>query len=1079
MANDGTLRLGVDVDEGEFKSGLSKLGKTAGAALGAVTAATGAAAGALGLFAKSSVETGMQFDSAMSQVAATMGMTMDAIEKNTDGAGDTFSMLREKALEMGSSTKFTSQEAAEGLNILAMSGYSATEAVEMIEDVLHLAAAGSMDMASAAGYVSGAMKGFADGTKDSAYYADLMAKGATLANTDVTQLGAALSDGAAAAKSYGQSAETTTLALLRLAEQGEVGTAASTALAAAMKNLYAPTDQAREVLASLGVQAFDPATGSARDFNDVVNELQAALAGYSDEQKTAYAQTVFGIQGFDAYNKMVVTSTEKQEEWAEALGSAAGEAARQYETMVDNLTGDIDTLNSALEGFKIVVADEVIPTLRAFAQGGAEAVGALTEAFESGGVSEAMDVFGDVVSQGLASLLEGIPQALSMGGQLLMAVAEGLLSAVATAAPSLRDAALELLSGLSAGLRENLPSLIESGLELLGGFAESLRENAGLLVDAALDLALNIAKGLADSLPTIVEQVPAIVSNIAGVINDNAPKVLAAGVQIIGTLIKGIIKAIPTLIQNIPAIINAIVDVIMAFNWLNLGGKIVKGLASGIKALIGNIKTTAQTIVYNFKTVIADLPGAMKSLGSDIIRGLINGIKAGFGWIKDSALQLGKTVLGTVKNFFDINSPSKKLRDEVGQYISLGVAAGIQDKSDKAAQAADKMAKEVYSRSKDWAEKNTKYMELSLMEQLELWRTIQGQFVKGSKQYADAEEKVFDLRAKALEDYQKTAETALKNYQSAAEKIYQENEALEKKYQDTLTKRAEEIFKSYKLFDKIPERQKKSGEELMANLRGQISSIEEFYRGLEVLSERGAGAGLADEIRKMGVGASAELEALLSLSDEMLSEYAGLYEEKQALANDLAAAELEQFREETNAQIQGNLESLEALYVELAPGVGAAFTDNLAEGILNGLVNVEDAAATVAQAAVDAAMRAVQQTGSRPGGVSPAAVPAMAAEGVSPAPLAFDRAATVRALESAMPSIEARVSMATASMAPVSGYSAPPSAVSNGGGNGGNAQAPIILRPNWTIQFQGDSAQLGRFLNPIIKEENRRLGSGV
>ncbi len=648
MANDGRIRIGVDVDEAEFKSGISKLGNVAKTGLTAATAALGAATASVGLFAKSSVETGKQFETAMSQIAATLGITVDDIERNVDGAGDTFTALREKALEMGRSTKFTSQEAAEGLNILAMSGYDAEHSIAMIEDVLHLAAAGSMDMASAAAYVSGAMKGFADDTKSAAYYADLMAKGATLANTDVTQLGEALSDNAATAKSYGQSAETATVALLRLAEQGEVGSAAATALSAAMKDLYAPTDQAKEVLASLGVNAFDPVTKTARDFNVVVNELQAALAGYSDEQKTAYTQTIFGIQGFDAYNKMVVTSIEKQEEWSEALAGAAGEAAKQYDTMTANLEGDIDKWNSAVEGFKIAVSDEIIPSLREFAQFGAESVGKITEAFETGGLSGAMDAFSNVIGEGLAQIIENVPEALSVGGQLLLAVVEGFASAILEVAPTLRDAALDLMANLSEYFRENLPSLIESGLEMLSGFAESLQENAGLLVDAALDMALNIAQGIADSTPTIIEEVPAIVSNIARVINDNAPKILAAGIQIIGTLIKGILQALPTLIKNIPQIILAIVDVITAFNWVNLGKSIMTGLINGIKGMAGSVRVNIQTIAQNIRTVLGDLPGYLKAIGKDMINALWEGIKSMASWIKDNILGLVKSLAGSL-----------------------------------------------------------------------------------------------------------------------------------------------------------------------------------------------------------------------------------------------------------------------------------------------------------------------------------------------------------------------------------------------------------------------------------------------
>lgn len=150
-------------------------------------------------------------------------------------------------------------------------------------------------------------------------------------------------------------------------------------------------------------------------------------------------------------------------------------------------------------------------------------------------------------------------------------------------------------------MEENLPTLIKNGLTFLENFASSFRENAGLLVDAGIQLVLSLAQGLADSFPTIIEKLPGIISDIAGVINDNAPKLLQAGLALIITLGKNLIQAIPALIKNIPQIILAIVDVITAFNWMNLGKGIIDGLINGIKGMLGSIKVTvsgSQALVF-------------------------------------------------------------------------------------------------------------------------------------------------------------------------------------------------------------------------------------------------------------------------------------------------------------------------------------------------------------------------------------------------------------------------------------------------------------------------------------------------
>lgn len=606
---------GIAEETGQTESKFSKLkGAIAGLGIGA----------AFGKMAKEAVTTGATFDSAVSQIAATLGTTADKVDN-----------LREKALQMGSETNFTATQAAEGLNILAMSGFEAEESISMIEDVLHLAAAGSMDMANAAGYISGAMKGFNDETKDSAYYANLMAKGATLANTSVAQLGEAMSSGAAGAAAYSQSADSMTVALLRLAEQGEVGSAAGTALAAAMKNLYTPTDQAAEALKALKVDAYDPTTHAARDFNDVVNDLDAALnattadglAKYTEEQKNAYKQTIFGIQGLDAYNKMTVTGTEKQEAWAEALAHAsdgAGEAANQYNTMTDNLTGDLDLMKSAFEGLQIRIAERFTPALR----DGVKAIGDFLS-----GISNGMD-----------------------GGNLL-------------------EAGRKWIESIGEGFIEGIPEFLSNILPRTLDIVTNLREEAGSFVDTGIEFILNMAQGLMDGLPQLIEYVPQIVENIAGIINDNMPKILAAGVQLIITLAQGLWNALPAIISNMGNIMNAAIAVIQAINWLALGSKIIQFIGNGIQALATSIPQALKKIATEGLNAVKNIDWL--SLGKSIIDGIVAGIKSIGGNILGALSGAATSALDGVKGLLGIKSPSKLFRDEVGKMIPLGIAEGI------------------------------------------------------------------------------------------------------------------------------------------------------------------------------------------------------------------------------------------------------------------------------------------------------------------------------------------------------------------------------------------------------------------
>lgn len=652
-----------------------------------MAAGIGAATTATVAFGASAVNTGKDFDSAMSQISATMGMTSDDIANNVEvtiggavvNAGDTFDQLRDKAKQMGAETNFSATQAAEGLNILAMSGFDATSSMDMIEDVLHLAAAGGMEMADSAAYIAGSMKGFNDETKDSAYYADLMAKGATLANTSVQELGEAMSGGAATAAAYSQDANSMTISLLRLAEQGVSGSAASTALAAAMKNLYTPTDQAAGALAELGIAAYD-SEGNARDFNNVVDELNAALSTMSDEEANAYKQTIFGIQGLDAFNKMTVTSTEKQEEWAAALAGASGEAAKQYDTMTDNLEGDIAIWNSALDGFKIALSDRLTPAIRDFVQFGSDSMGKLTAALESGDFGAVAEAAGDIIVELMNRITEMLPDLIELGANILTTLINGIaesLPEIMTAAteilmtlvdtlienlPTLIEVALQMIVTLATGIAEHLPELIPTIIEVVLQVVTTLIDNLPLLIEAAVQLFMGIVMGLIQALPQIIAALPTLIDSIINALIDAIPLLVDCGVQLFVALI-----------ENLPAIIVAIVKACP---------QIVKSLVRGFLELSAQIKDTGKKLMDKLKEgitgMVSNLVSAAKDLGKNIVDGIWNGISAGWDWLKEKVGGLAKSLFDGAKSVLGISSPSKKFR-WLGEMCVAGFDEGIDD----------------------------------------------------------------------------------------------------------------------------------------------------------------------------------------------------------------------------------------------------------------------------------------------------------------------------------------------------------------------------------------------------------------
>ncbi len=692
---DGSLTFDTKIDSSGFTSGLAVLSGNL------MTQAVNKVA-ELG---KEALQVGMNFETATSQLAATMGVSKSEI---TD--------LIDTAKELGRTTSFSATEAAEGLNILAQSGLSAEEQMASIGNVLDLAAAGSLNLADAAAYTTGTIKGFGDSMDNAQYYTDLIAKGATLANTDVKGLGEALSTAAATAGNYGQAADSTALSLLRLAEQNVTGSEAATALNRAMMDLYTPTSGAQKMLDKLGISAYD-SSGKARDFNTVIDELSASMAGMSEEEANAAKNTIFTTYGLQAFNKMTVSSTEKVNAFKEGLASASdgiGSAAQQAQTMLDNLEGQLTIMGSAAEGLGVTIYESMAEPLTNLATLGADVLSRLTESFNQGGFEGMASAGLEMINQLMQGLTNAAPMITAKAGEIV----SKLIQAIQTNAPGMLTAAVNLLASLVSGLSAQLPTLIPQALSMVVTLADAIISNIPTIVQAGVELLIGLVSGIINSLPTLIQEGPRIINEFCDAIYNGVGTLLGAGLAMIAELGKGILENLPLIIENAGAIFKAIINIMSLSKMLSLGKNLIVKLGEGIKAIGPTIKqaltdigkagfnaikginwSQAGTSIINFiatslRSVGSKVLTALKNIGTGameafkniswgavgkaVVTGIANGITGGAAAIVNAAKNAAKSALNAAKNFLGIHSPSRVFRDEVGKYMALGIGVGFE-----------------------------------------------------------------------------------------------------------------------------------------------------------------------------------------------------------------------------------------------------------------------------------------------------------------------------------------------------------------------------------------------------------------
>jgi len=298
------------------------------------------------------VKTTADFDSSMSKVGAISGASAEDME-----------VLREKAREMGSQTKFSASEAADAMTYMAMAGWKTTDMVNGIGGVMDLAAASGADLATTSDIVTDAMTAFGMSTEETGRFVDVIAAASNNANTNVEMLGESFKYAAPVAGALGYNVEDVATALGLMANSGIKSSQAGTALRSALSRLAKPTKQTATYMAKYGISLTD-SQGRMKPLMKLMEELRDVFGNLEEAEQAEAAAGLFGQEAMAGWLAIVNASEQDFAKLSGAISDSEGTARKMSETMQDNLTGQLTILKSALEEAAISIGDRLVPKIR-------------------------------------------------------------------------------------------------------------------------------------------------------------------------------------------------------------------------------------------------------------------------------------------------------------------------------------------------------------------------------------------------------------------------------------------------------------------------------------------------------------------------------------------------------------------------------------------------------------------------------------------------------------------------------------------------------------------------------------------
>lgn len=437
------------------------------------------------------------------------------------------------------------------------------------------------------------------------------------------------------------------------------------------------------------VQRFTSANGDVEKSTDIFLALNnAILAGGAsteiqasalEQMSQAYAK---GKPDMMEWRSLMTAMPAQLKQVADAMGYASadelGESLRNGTVSMDEFMGTITKLNTeGLNGFQSFEEQAKNST---------------------GGIATSITVAKTQIVKGVADIIKGINDGLAQAN--LPSISE-IIASIGRKAKEVLDVVADKLPAIISFLKTIAPILTPI---LAAVMAFKVVGTIISLINAAKTamLALNVALA-ANPIGLVIAAIAGLVTAFVLLWN----KCEAFRNFWIG-LWEGLKKIFEDWVNGFKLMVEILKSVFsLVINWFNTKIQywinIFRGVINFITGIFtGNwrqafngLKQVASAFINSLLNSFGGLPRRMLSVGLDIVKGIGRGITSGVNWIKNVISSFVGNVTRFIKRKFKIGSPSKLMKDEVGQWLPKGIAVGIEANTDSVENAMNDMYKEM------------------------------------------------------------------------------------------------------------------------------------------------------------------------------------------------------------------------------------------------------------------------------------------------------------------------------------------------------------------------------------------------
>jgi TP901 family phage tail tape measure protein len=301
---------------------------------------------AFAIFTVDAIKSAAEFDKVMGKVYALTGQSAAAMAK-----------LEKQVLALSTRVPQSANKLAEGLYYVVSAGFTASDALKVLEVAAMDATVGLTDTQTVADGLTSAMNAYSYSAKDAYKVSDILTAAVTAGKMEWSQLAKSIGTAAVQGSTAGVSLNEVASAIATMTRSGLTAQRASMGTATLMRSLMNPTAGATKQMAALGVK-FDSNTLKSKGLMGTLQMLSKAAGGVAE---------------------VIVKNTKGQIDWDKSTAATAA-ANKGWAANLQKMTGNARGFLAAL----IMLSNKgsAFTEIHAASLKASEGVGLTVEAFE-------------------------------------------------------------------------------------------------------------------------------------------------------------------------------------------------------------------------------------------------------------------------------------------------------------------------------------------------------------------------------------------------------------------------------------------------------------------------------------------------------------------------------------------------------------------------------------------------------------------------------------------------------------------------------------------------------------------------